>query len=109
MAMRVGGRRHKVKIEKAIAQTADEYGEVTDKWKTFKQVYVSIEPQGGREYNRAQQVTPELTRLLGMEWVADVKEEMRVNLNGRFLYIAVVENVDERNRDIFLSCIEQVE
>ncbi len=109
MVQRIGGRRHRVNIEEISRGTANDYGVRTETWSEFiSAIWVSIEPQSGREYQRARQTTPELTHLIGMIYHPSVAPKMRVNFGGRILDIEFVENVDERNRDLFLHCVEQV-
>ncbi len=109
MVQRIGGRRHLVNVEKITRTTANDYGVRAENWTDYMTgVWMSIEPQGGREYQRARQTTPELTHLIGMMYDNGITSDKRLNFGGRILDIEFVENVDEANRDLFLHCVEQV-
>lgn len=107
--MRIGGRRHVVNVEQITRGAADSYSVRAETWTDYMTgVWVSIEPQAGREYYRAKQVTPEITHLVGMLYDAGITTDKRLKFGSRTLDIVFVDNVDEANWELWLHCVEQV-
>lgn len=105
--MKAGGLRHKVQIQsKTEDRTAT--GAVTYTWTTFASPWAAIEPLYGREYFASQQVQAEVTTRIRIRYRVGVTPDMRVLWGTRVFSIKSVINLDERNREMHLMCIEEV-
>ena len=101
--------RHRVDIQQPVEGTPDAAGEIPITWGTYaSSVPVEIMPQGGREYYQAKQVQAEMTHLLKIRYLSGVTSEMRALFGTRELHILDVVNVDERSREMLLTCKEDV-
>ena len=74
----------------------------------FADCFCDIRPLSGREQLLAQQAEATITHRIETEYMAGVTPEMRVVAGGRIFEIVSVANVNEANRSLELSCIEQV-
>lgn len=101
--------RHRVDIEQPVEGTADAAGEIPITWSVYaSSVPVEILPQGGREFYQAAQVQAEMTHLLKLRYLPGVTSKMRALFGTRELNILDVQNVDERGREMLLTCKEGV-
>ncbi len=101
--------RHRVDIQQPVEGTANAAGEIPITWSTYaSSVPVEIVPQGGREFYQAAQVQAEMTHLLKIRYLSGVTSAMRALFGTRKLYILDVQNVDERSREMLLTCKEDV-
>ena len=106
--MRAGRLRERIVIERPTAGNPTASGERPDTWSTFATRWAEVVPSGGREFVAAQQVRAEMSHLLRLRYLSGVTTAMRVKLGNRYLYIVAVENVFEREREIRLTCAEEV-
>jgi SPP1 family predicted phage head-tail adaptor len=104
--MRAGKRRHYIAIEQ-ISQARDARGELTETWSTFASAWAAIEPVRGREYFLAHAENGAADTRISLPYVAGVTRSMRVNHDGRLYDIQHVLNIDERNRELNLMCLER--
>ncbi len=82
------------------------------KWVPVEQVpttYAGIRPASAREQTIAAQRNQVISHMVRMRWRRDIKPEMMLRYGGRNLSIVGVLNVDERNRVLELTCMEQFE
>lgn len=103
--MRAGQLRHFVALQRAT-QTQDAAGQPRTSWDTYANVYAAIEPAGGREFQIAGQTQAELAVPIRIRYTAGVRAEDRIRWNERTFEVVSVSNMDERNRQIDLSCRE---
>ena len=108
MAMRAGRLRHSVTIQEPTAGTPNAYGETVDTWSTVAVVRARIVPQNSREFFAAAQVRGEMTHLVEIRYRSDVTNQMRLKYGTRYLHIDGIIDTDERNRQLFLACVEEV-
>ncbi len=106
--MRAGQLRNYVTIQQPTASSPNEFGETTDTWTTYARVRAGIIPQNSREFVSAKQVRGEMTHLVEIRSLGGVTSQMRVLFGTRVLNIDGVIDADERNRQMFLACIEEV-
>ena len=104
--MRAGKLRHPVTIQEVTVTNAN--GEVSRAWATITHgsVRAAIMPQNGREYYQAKQVHADMTHLVRIRYLAGVTPEMRVRFGTRNLNIIDVVNIEERGRQMLLTCQE---
>lgn len=105
--MRAGLLRHWITIQ----QTSDpenQWGEITDGWTTFAQVWAWVRPLRGEELVKAQQIQATVTDGVRLRHQDGVKPKMRILFGSRVLGILSVINVAERNFQLELLCREVV-
>ena len=99
-----GSLRHRVTIQQPPSGTGTR-GERTGDWSDLATVRAHIEQLSGDELIQAhQQVANRVT----IRYTAGVTPEQRVKFGDRYLYIGAVDNVDQLNRLIVLTCREEV-
>lgn len=103
--MRAGQLRHRVTIQQRT-DADDGAGGLTITWTPLTVLWASVAPQTGRETIAARQVTPAMTHLVRLRYYAGLTTKHRVVLDGRALDILAIQNVEERNRELVLSCQE---
>lgn len=103
-----GQLRHCVTIEREVQSVPADSGEVTRTWMPIGSVWASIEPISGREYFASQQLQADVTHRVRMRWTKLVGPNCRLRFNGRVLAIVAAINVEERNAQWELMCVEAV-
>lgn len=113
--MNAGKLRHKITIQQQT-QTLSDSGQPTDTWADFAIVWAAINTIGGGETWRAQQANPLLTHEIAIRFMRGLNPKMRVkyvdsNDGNRVRYFGIdaIKNVGERNAEIRLMCIEDVD
>lgn len=104
--MEAGKLRHLVKVQEPMP-TANEFGEPEIAWVDFATVWAAIEPLRGRERWAAQQINAEVSHRIRMRFLAGVLATFRVLFGVRAFDIQAVLNIEERNRELQLLCIER--
>lgn len=108
--MKAGSLRHVIDIQQRTL-TADAYGGREREWDEdepfAKEIYASVEPLSGSEQWRADQVQASVTHKVTIRYLAGVTSKMRIKFGERYLKIASVKNLDERNRTLEVMCTEQ--
>ncbi len=105
--MGAGAYRHRITLQQAT-ETRDSLGGTVQAWATFATVWAAIEPLSGRELLQAQQVQAEVTHRVRLRYMNGVTAELRVLFGTRYFNILSAVNVQERNREIVLTCKELV-
>lgn len=108
--MRAGSLRRKVTIE-TPTEAQNALGEPIKSWATFAaNVPADIAPYNGSERLIAQQVNSQLNTRMTIRYLAGVTTRMRViyaSATGtRTFQIENIENIDERNKQMTLECVE---
>lgn len=102
--------RHTVIIQ-ALTDGFDAEGGLTQSWATLVTRRAAVEPLRGREYFAAQQNTAQVSMRIRLRYdtaLAAVTPKHRVAFGSRTFDIESVINVEERNVEIQLMCVEQV-
>lgn len=91
--------------------TVDSYGQQTTTWTDLITVWASIEALSARELLAAQAVQSEVSHKITVRYRAEFANPvavaaMRITYNGRLFNIQGATNIDERNREIDLTCAE---
>ena len=107
---RAGERRHQVTLQRVTGRVAAGEGH-QDTWSTYGTVWASVAPVevSAAERQTANTLQVPVTHLVEIDYRSDVRAAHRVVLNGRYLYIRGLQNVDERNVTWQLSCEERVQ
>ena len=98
--------KHLITIESKTTESSD-FDSVPELWETFTKAWFRVKPLRGEEMLQAQQVNEKVThKLTTRPWISGVTNEMRADLNGRKLNVVSSINVDERNKELELMCVE---
>lgn len=103
--MQAGTLRRQVVIEQPSG-AQNGLGEPAQSWSEVATVPAHIEPMGGREALVAGQLNAMSSYAIRLRFYPGLSTRMRVRYGDRVFEIVTVQNVDERNREIVLSCIE---
>ena len=102
-----GTLRHVLKIQEPPSGTGTR-GERTGDWSDLATVRGRIEHLSGDELIQAHQQVANASHRVTIRYTAGVTPEQRVKFGDRYLYVGAVNNVDELNRLIVLTCREEV-
>lgn len=103
--MRAGKLRHRVTVERP-QEAAGAYGEAQVSWEPMATVWASVEPVSGREFFAAAQVQTDITHRVRMRYLAGVTPKHRIRFGERLLDVRLVRNIEERNAELELLCVE---
>ena len=103
--MRAGKLRRSIIIQSPTNST-DAIGGLVQTWATFASSYAEISPNNGREAIQAQQINAQQPILIHLRYIAGVLPKMRVIYGTRTFEIISVANLNEKNREIELTCLE---
>ena len=103
--MRAGKLRRSITIQQPTNAT-DAIGGLTQSWSTFASAYAEISPNNGREAIQAQQINAQQPIQIRMRYVSGVLPKMRVLYGSRIFEIISVANLNEKDREIELTCLE---
>lgn len=103
--MRAGDRRHRVLLQQRSTEQ-DEYGQPVEAWKNVQGLWCSIVPQGGKEVTVGDGVRNSAQYIISTRYVAGITAAMRLDYKGRFFNVININNIDERSREMQITCIE---
>lgn len=103
--MRAGKLRHWITIQHRT-DTRDSYGEPIPAWTTYDQVWASIEPIVGREYFASKETRSQSTHRVRIRYRSGVTTKMRIYWDSRYFDIESVLNLEEKDRELVLMCVE---
>jgi len=106
--MEAGRLRHRVTIQRATEGSADAMGEKALTWAELYTVWAAVMPEASREFYRASQVHAEMTHLISIRYRSGITNSDRLRIGSRYLNIVAIQNVDERNVELRLVCVEEV-
>lgn len=104
--MRAGRLCHKITIQESTVSNVG--GESTHSWATYKTAWASIHPARGDESWRSDQRFAEVTHEVRMRYQSGITPKMRILWGSRVFDIKYAINVEERDRELRLMCIEDV-
>lgn len=105
--MRAGPLRHRITIQEREFTDDPTKLQKQKQWVDVATVWGSIEPLNGHEETRADQEVALVTHRVRIRHRDDVKAEMQLSARGRIFGIEVVKNVNERDRELELLCVEK--
>lgn len=106
--MRSGNLRHRVIIQKPSG-TRDAVGEVDTEYCDIATEWAAITPLNSRDIIASAQSHLQVTHEVIVRYravLSDIDVGWRVNHNGRYLYVAGVYNIRERDKSYRLLCHE---
>ena len=92
----------------AGSPTQDTFGQPSESWTTFSEVWAAVEPIQGREFWAQQQVQSEVTVRIRLRYLEGVTTQMRVSYAGKIYAIESVIDPKERHAEMQLMCKEGV-
>lgn len=103
--MRAGLLRHRIALqEESISR--DAWGGQLVTWVTYATVWANIRPLSGSEREAQQQAQAEVTHTITIRKNKKVSPLHRISYKTRIFAINAVIDVDERNKQIMMPCIE---
>ena len=105
--MDAGRLRHRIEIQRA-ATGHNPHGGVQEDWQTLATRWAAIEPFRARELFAAQQVQSQVTHRIWMRYFAGLQSTDRIKFGERIFNIDGIRNIDERNRELEVFCMEVV-
>ena len=106
--MRAGQLRHRITIEEQVTSQEQTYGSIETNIAPRSPCWASVEPLSGKERLGADRAEASVTHRVRIRYQPDVKPDMRVNFQGRYLNIISVINKEERNIELELLCSENL-
>lgn len=112
--MRSGTLRHRVELQEPTRAKSESGAPKPTSWRTFRECRASIVPLSGRELLLAKQVEARVTHELRVrkDPSSDVRTSHRVlfkdGARNRVFEVLGVTNTEERDRELVLSCVENV-
>lgn len=103
--------RHRIDIQRRSVAT-DEHGQQLKAWETVWHIPAAIEPistsltSAGKEVDTAQASNYEFSHKVTIRYVPGLDVKMRVLYGDRIFAIHAIQNIEERNRVIYLLCKE---
>jgi len=102
--MRSGRRRHRLTIQRPVPGIG--WG-ANPTWKTYAQVWGSLEPLRGNELLTAQQVQSEVTGKSEINYLPGITPDMRIVCGSRIYQILAAIDPEERHRELQIMWKEQ--
>lgn len=108
--MTIGEQRHLVTLQTPTAVVATSEGGSTQLWANLSpaHVYAAIRPATARELERTTAGTTQstATHIVTLRYHPQVTTQTRILFGSRVLLVTGVSNVEERNRQLILTCVE---
>ena len=105
--MKAGTLRHTVDIRTLGSSTGGgSRGQTTAEWETAETTQAAIVTLGGAELTAARELVPAATHMVTMRYTANVTRQARIRFGARVFKIEHVDNREERNREMQLTCSE---
>lgn len=105
--MRAGRLNKKITIQQATDGRSTS-GAVEPTWSTYAVAWASVEPATGREFEDSDQVNAEASIKFRIRYKSGITNKMRISWDGRVFDITAVLNQYERNREIIIMAVEDV-
>jgi SPP1 family predicted phage head-tail adaptor len=108
MAIRAGELRHRVTIEKDTLSAPTGTGQRDKIYSEFAKVWADVKSLSGRELEQARNITATVTHTLHIRYLKDILLTYRVKWGDRILQINAAIDPENRRRELFLYCTEEV-
>lgn len=105
--MRAGDLRKRIIIEQPTV-AADSVGEMVPTWSTLAVLWASIEALTGSERLQDAQINATADVKISVRYRAGITTAMRIKYGTRQFEIVSVQNVEERNRELAMLCVEHL-
>jgi len=84
--------------------TQDEELNPVETWANFATTWVEVLSQNSREYFRLATLNSEIEEAFKMRYIDGITPHMRALFKDKTFELIGVENVEERNRELLLTC-----
>lgn len=101
--MQAGRRRSKIVIQSPV-KTKGTTGGVVTTWVDFAEVFASIETLRTYEKQAAQSANPGADSMITIKYIAGLLPTMRISYNDKIYSILGINDIEERHRNIELTC-----
>ena len=105
--MRIGSLRNRIIVQSAT-ETRDAEGGVIRAWAKVREVWGSIETTGGLEVEEADRMAARAMIGVVIRFFAGLTTRHRVVMGARTFNIRAVDDVDNRHREMRLTCVEVI-
>jgi SPP1 family predicted phage head-tail adaptor len=106
--MRAGELRHRITLKQPVTTTNANEEDITT-YATVATVWAAIDWGSGRRYEAAKQLDAEVQGVIRIRYRSDVKAYWRIEYDGRTFEIISLANVQERGRELVLTCKEALD
>lgn len=103
-----GSKRNKRVIIQSSAETRDSYGAAIETWNTYKSVWANISPDSNNEKLLSDTIDTSSRLKITINYFDGLTHKMRILYNDRVFNIKSIINREERNRDLVLTVVENV-
>lgn len=97
--------RHPVTVKRK-ASTVDSLGQQTSAYATVTTGKAKIETLLGKELEQARVLVPQATTRITMRYRREIDERCRIYFGDRIFEIGYINNVEQRNLKLILTCSE---
>lgn len=97
--------RHYVSIQR-LTQSSDGEGGFTSIWTTVGTMWASVNPIRAIQQYQFKSINVDATHHITTRGYTDINEKDRILFKGRFLEVMTIENIQERDFELFLTCKE---
>jgi SPP1 family predicted phage head-tail adaptor len=103
--MQAGRLRHRVTLQ-SYSESLSALGEPLKTWTDLATVWADVSPERGKEAIAAMQINASVMHRVRIRYREGLTPKMRVVFGTRTLQVEAVLNVDERDRELLLVCVE---
>lgn len=89
-------------------ESIDELGQKQRNWEDIKSVYATVKSLRGSEFVEAQKVRSEQTYKVTTRYIKGITADMRIKYKDKIFNILYVDNVDEADYMLEMTCTEIV-
>ncbi len=107
LALSAGQLRHEIRIQK-LDDAGGQGCDSVPAWQTVLVCFAGIDTMSSREVFRAQQFTAQVTHRITIRYPGNIGigPGLQILFGARIFVVQTVENVQERNRVLYLMCVE---
>lgn len=97
--------RHYVSVQR-LTQSSDGEGGFTSEWKTEDNIWASVNPIRAIQQYQFKSINVDATHHVTTRGYTDINEKDRILFNERILEVLTIENIQERDFELFITCKE---
>lgn len=106
--MQIGRLRHRIALERFTETGRDVHGGVTGTWARFARRWAEIEPLSGTEGVFSDKLSGVATHKITLRGDVVVSRMDRILFGTRYFHVVDFQYVDERTKELLLSCRESL-
>lgn len=97
--------RHYCAVQRLV-QTTDGEGGFTNVWSTVGNIWASVKPIRAVQVFEMKSINVDATHHITTRGYGDITEKDRILFKSRYLEVLTIENIDERDFELFVTCKE---